>query len=116
MKAEELYELRIGARVTQKELAAHLGVDRRIAGQSSSPTPLLSRSSGAYVNLHKVPMTGTSLAESLSMRNLTRFLWLGIARLMGKKTHKRDKTISYQSLRYRKRPVCRHEPADRSRC
>jgi hypothetical protein len=86
MKPEELYELRIGARVTQKELAAHLGVDRRIAGQSSSATPLLSRSSGAYVNLHKVPMTGTALAESLNMRNLTRFLWLGIARLMGKKT------------------------------
>src|SRR5215510_2742223 len=99
MKPEELYELRVGARVTQKELAAHLGVDRRIAGQSSSPTPLLSRLSGVYVNLHKVPMTGTSLAESINMRNLTRFLWLGIARVMGKNTPKSDKTISYQSYR-----------------
>ena len=97
MKAEELYELRIGARVTQKELATHLGIDRRIAERSKD------RSSGAYVNSDKVPMTGTSLAESLIMRNLTRFLWLGIARLMGKKTPKSDKTISYQSLRYRKR-------------
>ena len=43
MKAEELYELRIGAGVTQKELAARRGVDCRIAGQSSSATPLLSR-------------------------------------------------------------------------
>src|SRR5215510_15820077 len=88
MKPEELYELRIGARVMQKELAAHLGVDRRIAGQSSSATPLLSRSCGAYVNLHKVPMTGTALAGSLIMRNLIRFLGLGIARLMGKNTPK----------------------------
>ena len=88
MKQEELYELRIGARVTQKELAAHLGVDRRIAGQSSSATPLLSRSSGAYVNLHKVPMTGTSLAESPIMRNLIRFLRFGMSRLMGKNTPK----------------------------
>src|SRR5262249_32031168 len=88
MKPEELYELRIGARVTQKELAGHLGVDRRIAGQSSSATPLLSRSCGAYVNLHKVPMTGTALAGSLIMRNLIRFLGLGIARLMGKNTPK----------------------------
>ena len=103
MKPEELYELRIGGKVTQKELAARLSVDRRIAGKSSSPAPLLSRSSGAYVNLRKVPVTGTSPAESLNMRNLTRFLWLGIARLMGKKTPKSDKTISYQSLRYRKR-------------
>src|SRR5262249_38494228 len=99
MKMKALYELPIGARLTQKELAAHLCVHRRIAGQSSSPTPLLSRSSSAYVNLHKVPMTGTSVAESLNMRNLTRFLWLGIARLMGKKTSKRDNTISYQTLR-----------------
>src|SRR5215510_14385113 len=98
MKPEELYELRIGARVMQKELAAHLGVDRRIAGQSSSTTPLLSRSSGACVNLHKVPMTGTALAGSLIMRNLPRFLWLGIARLMGKNIPKGNKTISYQSL------------------
>jgi hypothetical protein len=98
MKPEDLYQLRIGGKVTQKELAAHLSVDRRIAGKSSSPTPLLSRSSGlAYVNLHKVPMTGTSLAEFLIMRNLTRFLWLGIARVMGKKTPKSDKTISYQT-------------------
>gem|GEM_PF-5210180 len=117
MKAEELYELRIGARLMQKELAAHLGVDRRMVGRSkdnqitrcisycdsSTPPPLLSRSSGAYVNLHKVPMTGTSLAESINMRNLTRFLCLGIARLMAKNTPKRDKTISYQTLRYRKR-------------
>ena len=36
------------------------------------------------------------------MRNLTRFLRVGIGHLMGKKTHKRDKTISYQTLRYRK--------------
>ena len=50
-----------------------------------------------YVNLHKAPMTGTSIAESLIMQNLTRFLWLGISRLMGKKTPKRDNTISYQS-------------------
>src|SRR5262245_5195729 len=92
MKAQELYELRIGASVKQKALATHLGIDRRIAGRSKD------RSSGAYVNLHKVPMTGTSLAESINMRNLPRFLCLGIARLMGKNTRKRDKTISYQSL------------------
>jgi len=92
MKAEELYELRIGASVTQKALATHLGIDRRIAERSKD------RSSGAYVNLNKVPMTGTSLAESLNMRNLTRFLGLGIARLMGKNTPKDDKTISYQRL------------------
>jgi DNA-binding XRE family transcriptional regulator len=113
MKAEELYELPIGASLTQKELAAHLGVDCRTVGRSedsqitlcisycdsSSPSPLLSRSFGlAYVNLHKVPMTGTSIAESLIMRNLTSFLWLGIARLMGKNTPKSDKTISYQTL------------------
>src|SRR5262249_50418654 len=88
MKPEELYELRIGGKVTQKELAARLSVDRRIAGKSSSPAPLLSRSSGAYVNLHKVPMTGTSLAESLIMRNLIRFLRSGMSRLMGKNTPK----------------------------
>ena len=104
MKPEELYELRIAGKVTQKELATHLCVDRRIAGQSSSATRLLSRSSGAYVNLHKVPMTGTALAGSLIMRNLTRFLWLGIARLMGKNIPKGNKTISYQTLRYRTRP------------
>src|SRR5215468_12563906 len=93
MKAEELYELRIGASVTQKALATHLGIDRRIAGRSKD------RSSRAYVNLRKVPMTGTSPAESLNMRNLTRFLGLGIARLMGKNTPKDDKTIiSYQRL------------------
>src|SRR5262249_39944648 len=97
MKAEELYELRIGASVTQKALATHLGIDRRIAGRSKD------RSSGTYVNLHKVPMTGSSFAESLIMRNLTRFLWLGIACLMGKNTPKGNKSISYQSLRYRKR-------------
>jgi len=96
MKAERLYELRIGDSVTEKELATHLGIDRRIAGRSKD------RSSGAYVNVHKAPMTGTSLAESLIMRNLTRFLWLGIARLMGKNTPKGNKSISYQSLRYRK--------------
>src|SRR5215510_9805646 len=102
MKAEELYELRIDARLTQKELATPPGVDQFLGRSkdsqitlclsyrdSSSPAPLLSRSSGAYVNLQKVPMTGTSLAESLNMRNLTRFLWLGIARLMGKNTRKR---------------------------
>ena len=89
MKPEELYELRIGGKVTQKELAAHLSVDRRIAGKSSSPTSLLSRSSGlAYVNLHKVPMTGISIAESLIMRNLIRFLRSGMSRLMGKNTPK----------------------------
>src|SRR5215475_6147306 len=71
-----------------------LGRDLR----SGHPLPELS-----YVNLHKGPMTGTSVAESLIMRNLTRFLWLGNARLMGKNTPKDDKTISYQSLRYRKR-------------
>jgi len=116
MKAEELYELRIDARLTQKELATHPGVDQFLGRSkdsqitlclsyrdSSSPAPLLSRSSGAYVNLRKVPVTGTSPAESLNMRNLTRFLWLGIARLMGKKTSKRDNTISYQTLRFRKR-------------
>src|SRR5215831_17787970 len=93
MKAEELYKLRIGANVTQKALATHLSIDRRIAERAKD------RSCGAYVNLHKVPMTGTSLAESINMRNLTRFLWLGIARLMGKNIPKRNKTISYQSLR-----------------
>src|SRR5262245_5376524 len=92
VKMKALYELRIGASVTQKALATHLGIDRRIAGRSKD------RSSGAYVNLHKVPMTGTSLAESINMRNLTRFLWLGIARLMGKNIPKRNKTISYQTL------------------
>ena len=40
-------------------------------------------------------MTVTSLADWLIMRNLTRFLWLGIARLMGKKTRKGDNTKSY---------------------
>jgi hypothetical protein len=49
-----------------------------------------------YVNSDKAPTTGTSVADSLIMRNLTRFLGLGIARFMGKKTHKSDKTISYQ--------------------
>ena len=82
MKAEELYELRIGASVTQKALATHLGIDRCTVGRakdnqitrcisdcdSSTPPPLLSRSSRAYVNLHKVPVTGTSLAESLIVR------------------------------------------------
>jgi hypothetical protein len=81
MKAQELYELPIGARLTQKELAAHFGVDCPTVGRSedsqitlcisycdsSSPPPLLSRSSGlAYVNLYKVPMTGTCVAESLT--------------------------------------------------
>ena len=66
--------------------------------RAGHPLPDLS-----YVNLDKAPMTGTSLAESLIMRNLTRFLCLGIARLMGKNTRKDDKTISYQTLRYRKR-------------
>ena len=102
MKAEELYELRSGARLTQKGLAAHLGIDRRIVRlsedsqitpwisycDSSSPAPLLSRSSGAYVNLHKVPMTGTSIAESPIMPNLIRFLRSGMSRLMGKNTPK----------------------------
>ena len=88
MKAEELYELRIGGSLTQKALATYLGIDRRIAGRSKD------RSSGAYVNLHEVPMTGTSVADSLIMRNLTRFLWLGIARVMGKNTSKRDYILS----------------------
>ena len=55
----------------------------------------------SYVNLDKAPTTGSSLAESLIMRNLTRFLRLGIARLMGKNTPKGDKTISYQTLSLR---------------
>jgi DNA-binding XRE family transcriptional regulator len=116
MKVQELYELAIGASLTQKELAAHLGVDCRTVGRSedsqitlcisycdsSSPSPLLSRSSGlAYVNLHEAPMTGTCLAQSLIVRNLTTFLWLGIARLMGKKTPKSDNTISHQTLSLR---------------
>jgi DNA-binding XRE family transcriptional regulator len=60
MKAEDLYELPIGASLSQEELAAHLGVDCRTVGRSedsqitlcisycdsSSPSPLLSRSSG----------------------------------------------------------------------
>jgi DNA-binding XRE family transcriptional regulator len=33
MKAQELYELRIAARVTQEDLAAQLGVDRRTVGR-----------------------------------------------------------------------------------
>jgi len=33
MKAQELYELRIAASVTQEELADHLGVDRRTVGR-----------------------------------------------------------------------------------
>ena len=33
MKAQELYELRRAASVTQEELAAHLGVDRRTVGR-----------------------------------------------------------------------------------
>jgi len=45
-------------------------------------------------------MTGTCVAESLIMQNLTRFLRLGIGRLMGKKTHKGDKTISYPTERF----------------
>src|SRR5262245_26104936 len=98
MKPEELYELRIGGKVTQKELATHLCVDRRIAGQSSSATRLLCRSSGAYVNLHKVPMTGTALAGSLIMRNLPRFLGLGICRLMGKNTRKRRQYYIYSVI------------------
>jgi len=127
MKAEELYELRIDARLTQKELATHPGVDQFLGRSkdsqitlclsyrdSSSPAPLLSSSSGAYVNLRKVPVTGTSPAESLNMRNLTRFLWLGIARLMGKKTSKRDNTISYQMLRYRKRLGQKFLPSSQS--
>jgi transcriptional regulator with XRE-family HTH domain len=32
-EGEKIYELRIVARLTQKELAAHLGVDRRIVGR-----------------------------------------------------------------------------------
>src|SRR5262245_52098322 len=87
MKAEELYELRIGARLTQKALAAHLGVDRRIAARSKD------RSSGAYVNLYKVPMTGTSLAERLNMRNFEKIVRLGIAWAMEKNTPKSDKNI-----------------------
>jgi hypothetical protein len=73
MKTEEFHELRIGERLTQKELAAHLGVDRRTVGpskdsqitlrsshcDSSTAAPLLSYSSGAYVNLVKAPMTST---------------------------------------------------------
>lgn len=105
MKPEELYELRIGARVTQKELAAHLGVDRRITEQSSSATPLLSRSSGAYVNLHKVPMTGTALAGSLILRNLIRFLGLGICRLMGKNTPKGRQYYILSAIALPKTPV-----------
>ena len=62
------------------------------------PLPHLS-----YVNSDKAPMTGTSLAESVIVRNLTGFLGLGIARLMGKNIPKGNKTISYRSLRYRKR-------------
>ena len=41
-------------------------------------------------------MTGTCVAESLIMQNLTRFLRLGIGRLMGKNTPKSDKN----TLRY----------------
>src|SRR5262249_53931031 len=73
MKPEELYELCIGGKVTQKELAAHLSVDRGIAGKSSSASPLLSRSSGlAYVSLHKVRLVrrlrpcGSRRARSLA--------------------------------------------------
>src|SRR5262249_40245865 len=88
MKPEELYELRIGARVTTWRRSAMFG---KGSGSQLSPTDL------TYVNSDKVPMIGTSVAESLNMRNLTRFLWLGIARLMGKKTYKDDNTISYQT-------------------
>src|SRR5262249_23691424 len=95
MKPEELYELRIGARVTSRKRAAMFG--KRIC-EPVIPYPNLT-----YVNSDKAPMTGSSLAGSLIMRNLTRFLWVGIARLMGKNNPKRNKTISYQSLRYRKR-------------
>src|SRR5215471_21521332 len=72
MKAEELHELRIGGSLTQKALATYLGIDRRIAGRSSSPTPLFSRSSGAYVNLRKVRLVrrlrpcGSRRARSLA--------------------------------------------------
>src|SRR5215510_14745305 len=102
MKTEEFHELRIGERLTQKELAAHLGVDRRTVGpskdsqitlrsshcDSSTAAPLLSYSSGAYVNLVEAPLPSTSLAESLIMRNLIRFLRSGMSRLMGKNTPK----------------------------
>src|SRR5262249_53813885 len=91
MKPEELYELRIGTRVTTWRRSAMFG---KGSGSQLSPTDL------TYVNSAKAPMTGTSITDSLNLRNLTRFLWLGIARLMGKKTFKGDNTISYQTLRY----------------
>src|SRR5262245_18442212 len=78
------------------------------SGSRLSPTDL------TYVNLDKAPMTGTSITDLLNMRKLTRFLWLGIARLMGKNTPKRDKTISYQSLRYRTRPDAKFRSEDAS--
>ena len=37
MKAEELYELRIGASVTQKALATHLGIDSSHRGTIQGP-------------------------------------------------------------------------------
>jgi hypothetical protein len=90
MKVQELYGLRFGARVTSQKRCAMFG--KRIC-EPVIPYPYFT-----YVNSDKAPITGSSVAGSLIMRNLTRFLWLGIARLMGKKTHKRDKTISYQTL------------------
>jgi len=74
MKGAELYDLCIA---TCRRFAT--GRDRR-AGY-----PLVGLT---YVNSHKAPMTGTSVADSLIMRNLTRFLWLGMCRLMGKNTPK----------------------------
>src|SRR5262245_30254093 len=89
MKVQELYDLRFGARVTSSRSAMF---GKRI-WEPVIPYPDLT-----YVNSDKAPMTGTSVAESLIMRNLTRFLRLGIARLMGKKTRKSDNTISYPTL------------------
>src|SRR5262249_25080037 len=89
MKVQELYDLRFGARVTSSRSAMF---GKRI-WEPVIPYPDLT-----YVNSDKAPMTGSSVAGSVIMRNLTRFLRLGIARLMGKKTRKSDNTISYQTI------------------
>ena len=95
MKVQELYGLRFGARVTSQKRSAMFG--------KRSCEPVIPYPYFTYVNSDKAIMTGTSPAEWLIMRNLTRFLWLGIARLMGKNTPKGNKTISYQLFALSKR-------------
>jgi hypothetical protein len=93
MKVQELYDLRFGAKVTSQKRSAMFW--KRIC------EPIIPYPYSTYVNSDEAPITRSSVTGSLIMRNLTGFLGLGIARLMGKKTRKRDNTISYQTLRLR---------------